>query len=179
MGEDVHSSVSQRTVAGEEEQDPWPRKGLCKELLRRMGPIRLGRARVLSNELCHPSLVPPRVDSCPCVFVVLPRSFPAPHPTCSLHSSPSARPFPAHLSCFHGHRFILHSSSHPRYRKLLFSLFTDPLLASSAGEAPQEDGGPALDQGHPCHVPGTQPGVQSLCSCLLACVDSAATISAL
>lgn len=101
----------------------------------------------------------PGVDWCPCVLVVLPRSSPAPHPTRSLHSSPSAGPFPAHLSCFfHGHRLILHSSSRPRYRKLHFSLFTDPLLPDPAGDAPQEDGGSPLGQGHPCHIPGARPG---------------------
>lgn len=127
---------------------------------------------------CHASLAHPGVDLCPCVFVVLPRSFPAPHPTCSLHSSPSAGPFPAHLSCFHGHRFILHSSSHPRYRKLLFCLFTDPLLPSPAGEALQEDGGPALGQGHPSQ-PRCPARLRSLCIRWMVCVGSAATISAL
>lgn len=89
-----------------------------------------------------PARVPPGADFCPCVFVVLPRSIPAPHPTRSLHSSPSAGPFPAHLSCFHGYRFILHSSSHPRYRTLRFCLFTDPLLLS--WRQWQEDDGPVL-----------------------------------
>ena len=154
MREDVHSSVSWRTVAGE--VGLMAKSGVKEGATERShqaegswGPLQWTLSRLTAT---------PRVDSCPCVFVVLPRSFPAPHPTCSLHSSPSARPFPAHLSCFHGHRFILHSSSHPRYRKLLFSLFMDPLLPSTVGEALQEDGGPALGEGHPCHILGAQLG---------------------
>lgn len=139
-------TMTQRTVAGEERgggRNPQRKNGLPPQW---GGGTEVPPPWVLSL---------PGVDWCPCVLVVLPRSSPAPHPTRSLHSSPSAGPFPAHLSCFfHGHRLILHSSSRPRYRKLHFSLFTDPLLPDPAGDAPQEDGG----KGHPCHTPGAPPG---------------------